>query len=174
MHMLNANRLVTLSVLLSDTLDAAHGDLSPSSAALLSTLHHFDGSTVSELGAVAGIAQPTATRVLDGLVRQGFVRRSDKVGRETPLHLTKTGRNRAEALKTARADAMARLLDLLPEEQRDQLITATEVLLAEATTSRAFARTTCRHCDHGVCTGVACPVGNRATALEGEFHARQP
>ncbi|MDF1793928.1 MAG: MarR family transcriptional regulator [Thalassobaculaceae bacterium] len=164
--MLDANHLIALSVLLSDALGNAHGDLSPSAAALLSTLRHFDGSTASELAAVAGIAQPTASRVLDGLARQGFLRRGLKVGRETPLHLTAAGKRRVQALTTAQSTAMARLLDLLPQNHRRTLIAATETLLAEATTSRSFARTTCRHCDHGVCSGSACPVGTRATELD--------
>lgn len=166
MHMNDANRLIPLSVLLSDALEAAHGELSPSAAALISTLQHFDGSTASDVAAVAGIAQPTATRVLDGLVRQGLVRRGAKVGRQTPLHLTDQGHRRADMLKEARAEAMARMLALLPQDRRSQFLAATEWLLAEATSSRAVARTTCRHCDHGVCTGAACPVGTRASELE--------
>jgi len=166
MHMLNANHLTALSVLLSDALEASLGDLSPSAAALLSTLQHFDGSTVSELAAVAGVSQPTATRVLDGLVRQGLIRRETKTGRQTPLRLTGTGRARASRLTAARAEAMQRLLDMLPTEQRRSFIDAAETLLAKATTSRAFARTTCRHCNHGLCNGPACPVGTRASELE--------
>lgn len=164
--MLEANKLGALAVLLSDALEDSFGDLSPSAAALLSTLEHFNGSTASELAAVAGIAQPTATRVLDGLERQGLVRRGAKTGRQTPLHLTANGRRRSTRLKKARDDAMARLLDFVPEDRRNMFLTVVDGMLTGATTSRRFARTTCRHCDHGICTGPACPIGSRATEIE--------
>lgn len=164
--MLETNKLGALAVLLSDALEDSFEDLSPSAAALLSTLEHFDGSTASEIAAVAGIAQPTATRVLDGLDRQGLVRRGAKSGRRTPLHLTAGGRRRSTRLRKARDDAMARLLDLIPTPDRGAFLSTVDGMLAGATTSRRFARTTCRHCDHGICTGSACPIGTRATEIQ--------
>jgi hypothetical protein len=39
-------------------------------------------------------------------------------------------------------------------------------VLADATTSRAFARITCRLCEHDLCGPSVCPIGCRATELE--------
>lgn len=41
-------------------------------------------------------------------------------------------------------------------------------ILAGATTSRAFARTTCRLCEHDLCGPEVCPIGCRAAELEAE------
>jgi DNA-binding MarR family transcriptional regulator len=70
---LSANKLGAFAVLLADTLESAYGGLSPSAASLLLTLYYTRNATATALAKVAGISQPTAERVLDGLVRQGFI-----------------------------------------------------------------------------------------------------
>jgi DNA-binding MarR family transcriptional regulator len=164
--MICANKLGALGVLLSDALESALDDLSESAAALLLTLHYRPASTASELADVAGIAQPTAVRVLDGLVRRGLVERQSSIGRIVPLRLTPTGRERAQALQTVRLNTLDRLLAVLPEQERAAFERALDLMLAAATTSRPFARTTCRLCDHVICDGALCPIGTRATELE--------
>jgi DNA-binding MarR family transcriptional regulator len=81
MHTLDANKLGAFGVLLSDALGNATADLSPSAAALLLSLFYRQDLTVTALAKVGGIAQPTAVRVLDGLVRQGFIERKGRAGR---------------------------------------------------------------------------------------------
>ncbi len=164
--MLTANKLGALGTLLADALDAALGDLSPSAAALLLTLHHHPDVIATELAAIAGVAQPTAVRLLDGLARQGLITRGARQGRTTPLGLTKSGAARAQALQQARLAALARLLEAIPPPDRPAFERSLDALLAGATTSRRFARTTCRLCDHRLCDGPACPIGRRATDLE--------
>lgn len=164
--MLDANKLGAFGILIADKLQDALDDLSPSAAALLSMLHFKPGLTGSELAAVVGIAQPTAVRILEGLVRQGFVDRLEPQGRATPLVLTESGKARASALQHARLAALAGLLAPLPEADRSKFEAIMDVILAEATTSRAFARTTCRLCEHDLCSAELCPIGCRATALE--------
>lgn len=166
MHMSSANKLGALGMLIMDATGAALGDVSPSAAALLLTLYYRPGITVGELARVAGIAQPTAVRVLDGLVRRLWLERQAKAGRTTPLLLTRAGRRQAQALQTARLAALDRLLAPLPRAERAAFERALDLILAGATSSRAFARTTCRLCDHGTCDGVLCPIGMRATELE--------
>src|ERR1700680_4350950 len=147
MHMLSASKLGALGVLLSDAEERAAGDLSPSAAALLLALRYRRGATATALAGIAGIAQPTAARVLEGLIRRGLIVRQARTGRTAPLRLTHAGKRRAQALQAQRLSALDRLL-------------------AAATTSRAFAWTTCRLCDHAACDGPLCPVGTRATELE--------
>lgn len=161
-----ANKLGALGVLISDTMDEALVDVSPSAAALLLTLLYREGTTVTRLAAVAGIAQPTAVRVLDGLASRGWVERQARTGRTTPLRLTAAGKAEAQRLQAARLAAMERLLAALPERDRAGFDRALDIVLAGATISRASARTMCRLCDHPSCMEPDCPVGSRATEIE--------
>ena len=164
--MLVANKIGAFGVLLSDALENVTGDLSPSAAALLLTLYYRRGLTVTTLAKVVGVAQPTAVRVLDGLVRQGFVERKGRTGRTTVLLVTRAGRKRARSLQRARLSAMDDVLTALPAQERAAFERALDTILAATTTSRAFARKTCRLCDHSVCEGLLCPIGTRATEIE--------
>src|SRR5450432_1233184 len=98
MHMNAANKLGALGLLLFDAMTGALDDLSGSAAALLLTLHYRPGMTATALAAVAGIAQPTAARVLDGLIRRGLMERQARSGRIAPLRLTRMGQQRAHSL----------------------------------------------------------------------------
>lgn len=166
MHMLIANKLGALAVLAGDLSRTAAGELSGSAAAMLFTLHYHGEATASELAAVAGIAQPTAVRVVGGLVERGLVERSGRLGRSAPLRLTASGVQLAGALQAARLAALHRLLEPLGGDDRATLERLLDRMLADATTSRRFARTVCRQCDHTLCDGPACPVSCRATAIE--------
>lgn len=172
-YMLIQNKLGALGLLLSDALERASADISPSAAALLLTLFYIPNTTATEAAKIAGISQPTAVRVLDGLVRQGFVKRDGRVGRTTVLRVTPSGRQRARLLQAARLKAMNDLLRPLVSHQRTVFERAVDTLLGAATTSRAFARTTCRLCDHRICTGRLCPIGTHATEIEQEAEAKQ-
>ena len=88
------------------------------------------------------------------------------MGRTTPLLLTEAGQAEAARLQAARLAAMERLLAPLPEPERRAFEQVLDRLLAEATTSRRFARTTCRLCDHDTCDGPRCPIGTRAGGIE--------
>lgn len=164
--MLNANKLGALGVLIADLTRETVADLSPTAAALLLTLHHRGSMTASALADVAGVTQPTAVRVIGGLTARGLVARGDRLGKTAPLHLTPAGTRRAEAVQRSRLAALERLLEPLPRPGRDTLGRLLDTILAGATTSRRFARTTCRLCDHSICDGAACPIGTRAGEIE--------
>ena len=166
MHMLGSNKLGAFGLLLSDTLEKACGELSSSAAALLLTLYYSRVSTVTALAQIVGISQPTAVRVLDGLVRQGFVERKARTGRTTLVHVTRAGARRASLLQAARLEAMNEILGGLHVEERATFEKMLNKVLASATTSRALARTICRLCDHSTCSGPLCPIGARATEIE--------
>ncbi|HTU53405.1 MAG TPA: MarR family winged helix-turn-helix transcriptional regulator [Acetobacteraceae bacterium] len=174
MHMLAANKLGALSVLLADRVGAALGDFSPSAAALLLTLRYHGAKTGSKTGAmtvsalapILGVAQPTAVRVAQGLARRGLIAARGREGRTAPLALTREGRRRADALARARLAAVERLLTPLSGKKRARLERLIDALLGEAAESRALARRICRLCDHDICAGPLCPVGSRASALE--------
>lgn len=166
MHMLIASKLGALAVLAGDLSRTAAGDLSASATAVLFTLRYHGEATASDLAAIAGIAQPTAVRVVGGLVGRGLVERAGRTGRSAPLRLTASGAQAADALQAARLAALHRLMDPLGDDDRAMLERLLDRMLAGATTSRRLARTVCRQCDHSLCDGPACPVGRRATAIE--------
>ena len=165
MHKVFPNKVGALAVLLIDALAKALADYSPSAASLLLTLHYRGSMTATELAVVVGISQPTAVRVTDRLVRLGLIQRQAHAGRTTPLRLTRAGERRAAGLQRDRLKAMRRLVNVLDGTERKHFEHAVNKILRDATLSRAFARTTCRLCDHSVCVGQLCPVGSKASAL---------
>lgn len=164
--MLIASKLGALGVLIADTTRDSVGDLSPSAAALLLSLHYHGPMTATGLAAVAGIAQPTAVRVLGGLAARGLVERGKRAGKAAPLVLTAAGRFQAETVQSGRLAALDRLLGRLAPDDRQALERLLDRILADATDSRETARTICRLCDHTICDGPDCPVGTRATRIE--------
>src|SRR5580693_9506606 len=118
MHMLCENKLGVLGLLLSDALEETQFALSRSAAALLLTLFYGQHKTATDLAKVLGVSQPTVTRVLDGLVRQGFVERKGRAGRISLLRLTPAGLRKARLLQDARLNAMKNLLGVLSRRER--------------------------------------------------------
>ncbi len=161
--MLEANKLGALGVMISDRMEDALQGLSPSAAALLSTLHFKPGTTASQLADICAIKQPTAVRLIDGLERRELIARQAQDGRMIPLVVTTKGHEVIKALQTARLAAMETLLAPLESDERAQFAEMLDRILAGATTNRAFARTTCRLCEHDLCAPGCCPIGNRAS-----------
>src|SRR5665648_889567 len=88
-----------------DPLDAASGAL-----------------TVSEVAVQAGVATPTATRMLDGLEREGLVRRERRPGDRRVVHisLTEDGRRRVKAKRARIAARRREIFESLSAAERKQ------------------------------------------------------
>ncbi|WP_026791672.1 MarR family winged helix-turn-helix transcriptional regulator [Pleomorphomonas oryzae] len=168
MHLLDANKLGALGTVIRERTEAALAGLSPSAAAVLSMLHFKPDLTTSELADIAGVSQPTAVRLIDGLVARKLIERGKPEGRVTPLRLTDAGHAEVTALQAHRLAALDNLLGALRPDERSQFVSMLDRILAGATTSRAFARTTCRLCEHDLCGSDVCPIGCRASELEAE------
>jgi DNA-binding MarR family transcriptional regulator len=166
--MIDTNKLGALGTLVADQTETALEGLSPSAAALLSMLHFKPGLTATGLAAIVGVRQPTAVRLIDGLERQGLLVRGVPKGRVTPLALTEAGRERAMSMQERRLLALEGLLSPLAPEERRQFEILLDRILAGATTSCAFARITCRLCEHDLCGPDVCPIGGRASALDAQ------
>lgn len=166
MHDMLSNKLGALGALIEERTGRALNDMSSSAAAVLSTLYFRPGLTTTELSKVVAVSQPTAVRLLDGLQRRGFVERGPQAGRFTPLSLTDAGRAELVRLQRERISALGSLLTTIEPDDRAQFEKILDRLLADATTSRACARTTCRLCEHELCGPGICPIGNRATEIE--------
>lgn len=166
MHNLLANKLGALGALIDQRTDHALNGLSPSAAAVLSTLRFNPQLTTTQVSRIVAVSQPTVVRLLDGLELRGLIQRGPQSGRSTPLALTDAGHAEVARLQQERLRAIATLLGPLDPDEVRQLETILDRVLAGATTSRAGARTTCRLCQHELCGPGICPIGNRATEIE--------
>lgn len=88
---------------------------------LLRSLGEGEALPVGSLAAAAKVAPATATRMLDGLERDGVVRRVRKRGdrRTVSVDLTVEGRRRLERTRRWIAARERRLLKRLAPEERD-------------------------------------------------------
>ncbi|MDX8517788.1 MarR family winged helix-turn-helix transcriptional regulator [Mesorhizobium dulcispinae] len=172
MQQLEANKLGALGAMIRDRTEASLRELSPSAAAVLSMLHFKPGLTTTELAEIVGVSQPTAVRLIDGLERQALIVRGKPKGRVTPLTLTESGRAQVRQMQALRLAMLDGLLSALHPDERQRFVSMLDKILAGATTSRAFARTTCRLCEHDLCGAEVCPIGCRAAEIEKEESER--
>ena len=89
---------------------------------LLERLRGAEALTVSELAVSAGVAPPTATRMLDVLVREGIAERraAEHDRRAVLVSLTPAGREALEAAAASVAAARARVRDSLSPAEQEQ------------------------------------------------------
>jgi MarR family transcriptional regulator, organic hydroperoxide resistance regulator len=89
---------------------------------LLAPLSGGEAQTIRALAEAAGVAPPTATRMLDGLDRDGLVTRTPSATdrRCVTVDLTPPGRAALERTETALAAGRARIADSLSEAEREQ------------------------------------------------------
>jgi DNA-binding MarR family transcriptional regulator len=89
---------------------------------LLAPLSDGGAQTIRALAEAADVAPPTATRMLDGLDRDGLVIRTPSATdrRCVTVDLTPAGRDALERTETAIAAGRARIADSLTDEEREQ------------------------------------------------------
>lgn len=163
---LDANRLGALWSTLDALMAQAQDDYSPSSAAILLTLHYHAPLSVNALAAIVDLSQPACSRAVDRLLAAGLVEKERVRGMETGLGLSADGRAEARKLQQRRIGALGKLLDTLAPHEQEVFNGLVNKLLKAPVTGRAYARRVCRFCDHKTCDGADCPIGCAATALE--------
>jgi MarR family transcriptional regulator, organic hydroperoxide resistance regulator len=96
--------------------------LTPAQYHLLLALSHEPGLGVGEMAAAAGCASPTATRILDGLERDGIVARqgSTEDRRRTIVSLTPKGKRLLAQQRRKNRQKKQRLYDQLSPAERRQ------------------------------------------------------
>jgi DNA-binding MarR family transcriptional regulator len=89
---------------------------------LLAPLSGGGAQTIRALAEAAGVAPPTATRMLDGLDRDGLVTRTPSATdrRCVVVDLTPTGRDAVTRTEQAIVAGRARVADSLTESEREQ------------------------------------------------------
>ena len=98
------------------------GELTLSQFALLGAFDDAQERQVGELAEAAGVAGPTATRMLDGLERRGIVERrpSESDRRAVTVRLTRDGRRLVERKRKLSREARRALYDSLTPSERTQ------------------------------------------------------
>jgi DNA-binding MarR family transcriptional regulator len=120
----------TIYGLLVDFVRGLPRDLSPTSVATLSTLERRGPHRITDLAAVQGVTQPSMTTLIANLERAGYVeRRADPDDRRVArVAVTPAGSAYLHARRRAGAEAVAELLDHLPDGDMATLAAAAPAL----------------------------------------------
>lgn len=159
-----ANLLGALAVGMRDRVGAALAEameLDEAAVAALLAVRARPGQSITDVAAVLGLTHPGAVRVVNRLERRRLLTRGEgRDARSRGLVLTSAGEAVSARGLRARAAVLQDLLGVVPAEHRSSLIQAVEAMLSCLPASRRDAWRICRICDHEVCRGRECPVGN--------------
>ncbi|MGB9662432.1 MAG: MarR family winged helix-turn-helix transcriptional regulator [Moorellaceae bacterium] len=100
---------------------------------LLEISRRKEGETsLSELAAALGLDLSTVSRVADGLVRRGLLKREADPGdrRRLALFLTNTGRELVEVINRGMNEYVHRILRQIPAEKRQVVLEGLDLLVA--------------------------------------------
>ena len=102
-----------------------------SQAMVLQTLFQEGAKRMSDLAVILGVAQSTATRLVEPLERQGLIERHPAVadGRVVEAGLTASGREVAEKVVFGTLCCSQEILDRVPKANRSQVIDSMRVLV---------------------------------------------
>jgi DNA-binding MarR family transcriptional regulator len=130
-------------------------------AGALVTIHKYPGRTVEELRQPLGLSQPGAARLVERLVRSGWIERGGPGGRRgLEIRLTPAGEAMFDRLLAARRAALEALLAPLSDAERHTLDGFLERLLGARTETHADTERLCRVCERRAC--LRCPVARAA------------
>lgn len=167
----DANLVGALALSVTDRTSTAMAEaagVSQTAATALSALHQFlERPSVDQLRQVLGLTSSGTVRLVDGLVRAGYVRRRPgRDARSTAIALTASGRAAAKRVAAARAAVLVDVLAPLSEAERATLADVVGKLLAGLVREPGAVGWNCRQCDTVTCRGAAggCPVLRRYPA----------
>lgn len=162
-----ANLIGALSLRLADQQAGAveqAGGLGLTACAALSALgQHVRPLSVKELASVCGVSHSVMVRMVADLVDEGLVERLSGDDRRMVLvSLTDQGSIRRHEILEGRNDALADVLNVLDDAEKQALLTLAGSLLAALPKDDQDIERVCRLCDHVAC-GVECPLENGTT-----------
>lgn len=165
-----ANLLGALACEVAERLDQRlknHPNESDSAAAALNVIGFYEGCSNNALSRALKLSHTTTVRLIDKLAAQGLVERREGTDRRAvSLHLTKRGREQAQAIIKDRCLALSEIVDVLSERQRSQFDRLAEILLRSLTTCAEEADHICRLCDDTACPPDDCPVHQQALSFD--------
>lgn len=158
-NLLGAAALALSDVVVAEATRAA--STSSSGAAALAVLSTDPGLSVTELGRRVGLSQSAAARMVDGLEKQGLVRKEASWGAWVRLQLSDLGVQAARTLLACRSDVLRQALNRLDDSEREQLGQLLSKVLTGLYQQPGDAERICRLCDRRACVrdGATCPVG---------------
>ncbi len=108
---------------------ACHG-VSLSQHYVIDALNRKNELTMNELSREVGLAMSTLTRIVDGLVRKGFISRypSEQDRRKVCVILTDDGKALAHNLHQCSQALWARVLESIPNEKKREMIDSFKLL----------------------------------------------
>lgn len=164
-----ANLLGAFAVAIVDRLrhetEAAIGH-SGASAAALTVIAQYPGSTIEELRQAIGLSHPAAVRVVDRLEERRLVRRRLVVhGPAVALTATPAGRRTARRLLDLRRRVLAEAMPELSAQEAVALSAVLEQGLERLAADASRSPTICGLCDAGPCRGGDWPVARAQQAL---------
>jgi MarR family transcriptional repressor of emrRAB len=167
----SANLLAALAGQITQLLEG-HGKIHPnannSTLAALNLIGFYDGCSNVELSRALRLSHTATVRLVDKLEASKLVvvrRGTDK--RSVAMSLTDTGRERVKEVLRVRCLLLADLIEALTPEQTRSLDAITETLLKSMVTAVGDGDHICRLCDQTACPEEACPVHQKAVAVEG-------
>jgi DNA-binding MarR family transcriptional regulator len=139
-----------------DAATAAVGEAGAAAEAL-DTIAAYPDRTIEQLRAGLGLSQPGAARLVERLAKAGWVERAGPGGRRGfELRITAEGERVLDELFAARRAALAPMLAVLTDAEREQLAGLLEKVLASRICNRTDLERVCRLCERRTCR--TCPV----------------
>lgn len=167
-----ANVLGALALVITNELEqtvlqaSARSTLSDASA--LSALSEFlEGASLDRLHQVLGVTPSGTVRLVDRLSEASLVTRAHgSDGRSRALHLTDSGRSRAETIRHARLTYLLALTDTLSDEEVSHLRDLLGQVMAGVVGLKSGGAWICRLCDLAACRRSLgeCPTYNAASS----------
>jgi DNA-binding MarR family transcriptional regulator len=110
-------------------------DMSVPEWRVLACLMDVEGLSVGELAAMALMKQPRLTKVLDGMERDGLLKRRSAAGdrRRVTIHLAAKGRTRVKPVQRAATKHEAELLKQFTAEEQLTIKSALDLLINSRT-----------------------------------------
>jgi DNA-binding MarR family transcriptional regulator len=111
----------TLEEITSSTISSLRERPSFSVIRTISYLSHHQGCCMGDLAQGLSITYPSATNMVDVLVKKGWAVRikNSSDGRSVEIHLTRTGRNVVQDLEKERLKRLNNLLSRMEREERE-------------------------------------------------------
>ncbi len=111
-----------------------HFGVTMTQASVLMLLMHEGRKTMSEVALALGVSKSAATQLLDSLIEQGFVERTqdEKDRRVAYVDLSRNGIRHLKRVRRGGARQMTQLFDLLTDEELKQIETITAKLVGRA------------------------------------------
>lgn len=151
-NLLGAQALALSDRFLGGAGHSADEPVSPSDCAALVTLLSYPDQNVGWLGGVLGLTSSGVTRLVERLVKRGWIQRSaGDDARSRQVRLTTAGEAQAHRTLDARRSALSHTVAALTGRERRDLERLLDKVVTSLAADRPAALRVCRLCDRDAC-----------------------